>query len=55
MNEKQKLLLVEDDPSFGSVLKDYLVMNDFDVIHAIDGEDGLSKFKGGEFDLCILD
>lgn len=55
MNEKQKLLLVEDDPSFGSVLKDYLVMNDFDVIHAIDGEDGLSKFKGGEFELCILD
>lgn len=55
MNEKQKLLLVEDDPSFGSVLKDYLVMNDFDVIHAIDGEDGLGKFKGGEFDLCILD
>jgi len=55
MNEKQKLLLVEDDPSFGSVLKDYLVMNDFDVIHAIDGEDGLSKFKSGEFDLCILD
>jgi len=55
MNEKQKLLLVEDDPSFGSVLKDYLVMNDFDVIHAVDGEDGLNKYKNGDFDLCILD
>ncbi len=55
MNDKQKLLLVEDDPSFGAVLKDYLAINDFDVTHAIDGEDGLSKFKSAEYDLCILD
>ncbi|ADX67393.1 MULTISPECIES: response regulator transcription factor [Weeksella] len=55
MSEKQRLLLVEDDPSFGSVLKDYLLINDFDVTHAIDGEDGLNKFKEGEYDLCILD
>lgn len=55
MNEKQRLLLVEDDPSFGSVLKDYLAMNDFEVTHAIDGEDGIQKYKKGEYDLCILD
>ncbi|MDD3771169.1 MAG: response regulator transcription factor [Weeksellaceae bacterium] len=55
MNDKQKLLLVEDDPSFGAVLKDYLIMNDFDVVHAIDGEDGLMKFKSGDYDLCVLD
>src|SRR5690554_3416832 len=55
MSNKQRLLLVEDDPSFGAVLKDYLAINDFDVVHAIDGEDGLQKFKAGEFDLCILD
>lgn len=55
MNEKQRLLLVEDDPSFGTVLKDYLAMNDFEVTHAIDGEDGMLKYKKGEFDLCILD
>ena len=55
MNDKQRLLLVEDDPSFGAVLKDYLAINDFDVVHAVDGEDGLAKYKSGEFDLCILD
>ena len=55
MSDKQRLLLVEDDPSFGSVLKDYLVINDFDVTHAIDGEDGLAKFKESDYDLCILD
>lgn len=28
----KKILLVEDDPNFGTVLKDYLAMNDFDVV-----------------------
>lgn len=55
MNDKQRLLLVEDDPSFGAVLKDYLAINDFEVVHAVDGEDGLTKYKSGDFDLCILD
>ena len=26
---KKKILLVEDDPNFGIVLKDYLMMNDY--------------------------
>ncbi|CAG0910195.1 unnamed protein product, partial [Cyprideis torosa] len=43
------------DPSFGSVLRDYLSINDYDVTHAIDGEDGWAKFKAEKFDLCILD
>ena len=30
----KKILLVEDDPNFGIVLKDYLSMNDFDVVLA---------------------
>ncbi len=33
----KKILLVEDDPNFGIVLKDYLSMNDFDVILAKNG------------------
>ena len=28
-----KILLVEDDPCFGSVLKSYLELSDYDVIH----------------------
>ncbi|CAG0905626.1 unnamed protein product [Cyprideis torosa] len=56
MSEKKiKLLLVEDDPSFGSVLKDYLSLNDYDVTHAVDGEDGWTKFKADNYDLCVLD
>ncbi|WP_370449484.1 response regulator transcription factor [Apibacter sp. HY039] len=55
MSIKAKLLLVEDDPSFGAVLKDYLSLNDYDVTLAVDGEDGLKKFKAESFDICLTD
>ncbi|PID70370.1 MAG: DNA-binding response regulator [Flavobacteriales bacterium] len=51
----KKILLVEDDPNFGTVLKDYLILNDYDVSHAKDGLEGLITFKNDNFDLCILD
>ncbi len=51
----KKILLVEDDPNFGTVLKDYLALHDYNVTHAKDGIEGLIEFKNGEFDLCILD
>jgi DNA-binding response OmpR family regulator len=53
--QNKKILLVEDDPNFGTVLKDYLMMNDFDVVHAKNGMEGFEKFKKGDYDLCILD
>ena len=53
--ENKKILLVEDDPNFGAILKDYLVLNDFDVILAKNGMEGFEKFKKDTFDLCILD
>lgn len=55
MTQNKKILLAEDDPSFGSVLKDYLMINSFDVTHAIDGEQGMTYFNKNEYDLCILD
>jgi two-component system OmpR family response regulator len=51
----KKILLVEDDPNFGSIFKDYLVMNDFDVVLAKNGMEGFEKFKKEDFDVCILD
>lgn len=50
-----KILLVEDDQSFGLVLKDYLMMNNYDVTLATDGEEGLKAFTEEEFDLCLFD
>ena len=53
--QNKKILLVEDDPNFGTVLKDYLTMNDYNVTHAKNGMEGFEKFKKDYFDLCILD
>ena len=51
----KKILLVEDDPNFGTVLKDYLALNDYNVTHAKDGIEGLIMYKNNDYDLCILD
>ena len=49
------ILLVEDDPNFGAVLKDYLSMSGYDVKLATDGEKGEDLFFKEEFNLCVLD
>ncbi|MGC6285954.1 MAG: response regulator transcription factor [Polaribacter sp.] len=51
----KKILLVEDDPNFGTVLKDYLALNEYNVTLAKDGIEGLIMFKNSDYDLCILD
>ena len=53
--ENKKILLVEDDPNFGTVLKDYLTMNDYNVVHDKNDMEGFEKFKKDDYDLCILD
>lgn len=50
-----KILLVEDDPCFGSVLKSYLELSDYDVVHCTNGVDGFEAFRKEKFDLCLLD
>ena len=55
MAEKKKILIVEDDPNFGSILKDYLRLHSYDVTLAKNGIEGLEKFKKNSYDLCILD
>jgi two-component system OmpR family response regulator len=50
-----KIFLVEDDLSFGSVLKSYLELNDYSVDWVDDGKYALEHFRKGVFDVCILD
>lgn len=52
---KQRILLVEDEPNFGIVLKSYLELNGFDIHLCNNGKSGLEAFKLYDFDLCILD
>lgn len=49
------LLLAEDDPNLGALLKDYLEAKGFDVTLAVNGEEALKYFLEGTFALCILD
>ncbi|WP_205503186.1 response regulator transcription factor [Rufibacter psychrotolerans] len=50
-----RLLLVEDDPNFGMVLKDYLELHDYDVTLCTDGLQGWRMFQKEAFAACILD
>ncbi|GAA4143323.1 response regulator transcription factor [Sphingobacterium lactis] len=52
----QKILLAEDDPNLGELLKDYLELKGkFDVVLCVDGQEAMEAFRKEEFDLCILD
>ncbi|MEZ5196258.1 MAG: response regulator transcription factor [Bacteroidales bacterium] len=55
MKSNPNILLVEDDRNFGSVLKSYLELNDFDVVWVDDGKHALHTFAVNKFDLCVLD
>jgi DNA-binding response OmpR family regulator len=55
MMKKNNIFLVEDDLNFGSVMKSYLEMNDFEVNWINDGKNAVAAFNKGSYDLCILD
>lgn len=51
-----KILLAEDDPNLGDLLKDYLELKGkYEVVLCQDGEQALDQFRKNRFDLCILD
>ena len=49
------ILIVEDDISLGFLLMEFLESEGFQVKLCRDGQSGLSNFRKGVFDLCILD
>jgi DNA-binding response OmpR family regulator len=55
MTESKKILLVEDDPSLGFVIKDNLLIKGYDVTLCKDGEEGEDAFYKANFNLCIFD
>jgi DNA-binding response OmpR family regulator len=54
-NKKPKILLCEDDTNLGMVLKNYLELNDYEVVLERDGRLGLAAFQREKFDICLLD
>ncbi len=52
---KTRILLAEDDPNLGLLLKEYLEAKDFEVLLATDGHIAFEFFRKTKFDFCILD
>jgi len=55
MNERPKILIVEDDESITLGLQMNLEAEGYSVVVAKDGEDGLARAKTEGFDLLVLD
>jgi DNA-binding response OmpR family regulator len=52
---KTRILLVEDDPNLGFVIKDNLAIKGYDVTLCKDGAEGEATFNTDVFHLCIFD
>ncbi len=54
-NEQMKILLAEDDPNLGTILKAYLEAKGFNVKLFVNGEEALKAYLKEPFEFCILD
>lgn len=52
---KIKLLLVDDEQDFIESLSERLLLRDFDVKTALNGDDGIKLVSDNDFDIIILD
>ncbi len=53
--KKQAILLVEDSEDNRMVIDLFLQETPYSITHAVDGEDGLKKFKEGEYGIVLMD
>ena len=49
------ILIIDDDKSILSLLKESLIYEGFDVLTATDGKEGMKLFNDNQFDLVITD
>ncbi len=55
MEEKQSILLCEDDENLGMLLREYLQAKGYRAELCADGDAGYKAFLKGKFDICVLD
>jgi DNA-binding response OmpR family regulator len=51
----RNILLAEDDPNLGQLLRNYLSIKKYETTLAVNGVEAFNLFKQGSFDLCVLD
>jgi DNA-binding response OmpR family regulator len=49
------ILLIEDDTAISEMVEGYLRKDGFDIVTALDGEEGIAAFFKGSYDLILLD
>ncbi len=52
---KHKILLIEDDAEISEMLKNYLLIENYEVVCAADGQTACTLFDGTVFSLVLLD
>jgi len=53
--KKVSILLAEDDPNLGQLLKNYLTLKEYEPTLVTDGAQALKLFRKDKFTLCLLD
>lgn len=55
MDQRQKILIIEDEKDISRILKDYISMNRYEAVVAENGMDGLQLSQTWEPDFIVLD
>jgi len=55
MDNRKKILVVDDDPGIRNSLSAFLSRSGFEVVTAVDGEQGLERLQNSNPDLIVLD
>jgi two-component system, OmpR family, response regulator len=53
--KKVSILLAEDDPNLGQLLKNYLSLKEYETTLVTDGAQALKVYRKEKFQLCLLD
>lgn len=53
--ENKLILVVDDEQGIRDIIKEYVILEDYEIIEAVDGVDALNKFKKYDIALVILD
>jgi CheY-like chemotaxis protein len=53
--EKRKVLLLEDEPQFRDIIKDFLASHGFDVVGVQNGVEGVHEVLASDFEVILCD
>ena len=53
--KQKKVLLLEDDPSFKEIIRDFLVENGYQVVAVQNGVEGVHEVMGSDFEVILCD